>query len=231
MTALRNIYFDVGNTLLFPDRDLILEPLRQRNVWPSLELWHSVERVSKPEFDEVLEHGRADVGFWQIFYTHLLEELNLEDAALHAELVARTRLSKNWGNLRPGTRDLLCRIAQTYRIAVISNADGKILELLQGCGIADCFQSITDSGLVGHEKPSAAIFEIALSQMQARPEESLYVGDVYSVDYLGARRCGMQAVLFDVCGAYRRRDLPRVESLEQLEEKLETRHRDSMPFT
>jgi hypothetical protein len=28
---------------------------------------------------------------------------------------------------------------------------------------------------------------------------------------------GMDAVLFDVAGAYRGRDLPRVESLEQLE--------------
>jgi FMN phosphatase YigB (HAD superfamily) len=53
--------------------------------------------------------------------------------------------------------------------------------------------------------------------MNARADESLYVGDVYSVDYLGARNAGMQAVLFDVAGAYRDRDLPRVESLEQLE--------------
>ena len=53
--------------------------------------------------------------------------------------------------------------------------------------------------------------------MKADPAESLYVGDVYSVDYVGAKRAGMQAVLFDVAGAYRDRDLPRVESLPQLE--------------
>jgi FMN phosphatase YigB (HAD superfamily) len=53
--------------------------------------------------------------------------------------------------------------------------------------------------------------------MQARADESLYVGDVYSVDYIGARNAGMQAVLLDAAGAYRGRELPRVESLEQLE--------------
>ena len=53
--------------------------------------------------------------------------------------------------------------------------------------------------------------------MQARPEESVYVGDMYSVDYLGALNAGMQAVLFDVAGAHQHRDVPRVESLEQLE--------------
>ncbi len=47
-------------------------------------------------------------------------------------------------------------------------------------------------------------FSVRRSQsLNARPEESLYVGDVYSVDYLGATGAGMQAVLMDVPGAYR----------------------------
>ena len=48
------------------------------------------------------------------------------------------------------------------------------------------------------------------------PEESLYVGDVYSVDYLGATGAGMQAMLFDVAGAYGEKGVPRVESLQEL---------------
>ncbi len=89
--------------------------------------------------------------------------------------------------------------------------------MLRRCGIVDCFASITDSGNLGHEKPHPAIFEAALREMKAEPNESLYVGDVYSVDYVGARNAGMQAVLFDVAGAYRERELPRVESLAALE--------------
>ena len=85
------------------------------------------------------------------------------------------------------------------------------------CGIADCFESITDSGIVGFEKPRREIFEAALKTMNARADESLYVGDVYSVDYVGARNAGMQALLFDVAGAYRDRREPRVESMVQLE--------------
>src|SRR6202041_2219562 len=56
--------------------------------------------------------------------------------------------------------------------------------------------------------------------MKARADESLYVGDVYSVDYVGAGNAGMQAVLFDVSGAYRDRQEPRVGSVEELEEWL-----------
>jgi putative hydrolase of the HAD superfamily len=80
--------------------------------------------------------------------------------------------------------------------------------------------SITDSGLIGHEKPHPAIFAAALNAMDVAPERALYVGDVYAVDYLGARNAGMQAVLFDVAGAYRERDLPRVESLQELQKLL-----------
>jgi putative hydrolase of the HAD superfamily len=100
---------------------------------------------------------------------------------------------------------------------VISNADGKIDALLAANGIADCFRTITDSGLVGFEKPHPAIFAAALKQMKALPEHCLYVGDVYSVDYVGATQAGMQATMFDVAGAYRNHGLRRVQSLRELE--------------
>jgi FMN phosphatase YigB (HAD superfamily) len=59
--------------------------------------------------------------------------------------------------------------------------------------------------------------------MDVAPECALYVGDVYSVDFRGARNAGMQATLFDIVGAYRDRDVPRVESLAELQQQLTTR--------
>jgi FMN phosphatase YigB (HAD superfamily) len=52
--------------------------------------------------------------------------------------------------------------------------------------------------------------------MNALPEQSLYVGDVYSVDYLGATGAGMEAMLMDVPGAYCDLGVPGVRSLEEL---------------
>jgi HAD superfamily hydrolase (TIGR01509 family) len=218
---LKAIFFDVGNTLLFPDRPNILAPLHQRKLTPTLAQWHAIERRTKKEFDDILQHdGKADHSFWYLFYSHLLQELGVHDNALLDDMVAATRISANWCDIRPGTREILQRLGQRYPLAVISNADGKIADVLHRCEIADCFLTITDSGLVGQEKPHPAIFEAALRGMDAAPEQSLYVGDFYSVDYLGATRAGMQAILFDVSGAYRASGLPRVESLEELEGKL-----------
>jgi HAD superfamily hydrolase (TIGR01509 family) len=181
----------------------------------------AIERKTKNQFDELMKQGGGvDHGFWHMFYSRLFEELDLRDDQMRDHLVDATRSSANWCVMRPGTRESLQRLGQRYRLGVISNADGKIKTILERCGIADCFRSITDSGLVGHEKPHPAIFEAALKSMGSAAEQSLYVGDIYSVDYLGATRAGMQAILFDVAGTYRHTRLPRVESLEELEQRL-----------
>ena len=215
MAERRVVFFDVGNTLLFPNRAKMLDSIAS-DRHPTLEQWQTLERRTKREFDLGMQDGGVDHGFWWTFHTYLLQQLG-EDTGIRDQLVENTQNSANWDQILPGTRDALERIARKFRIAVISNADGGIERVLSRCGIADCFETITDSGIVGVEKPRAGIFEAALNRMKARADESLYVGDVYSVDYVGARNAGMQAVLFDLAGAYRDRSLPRVESLEQLE--------------
>lgn len=219
MAKCRFIFFDVGNTLLFPNRARMLAPL-PRDSHPTLEAWQALERRTKQEFDQGLMEGKVDHGFWWTFHTYLLQGVDALDDGIRNTLIENTRKSAHWDQILPGTRDALERLRKQYSIAVISNADGKIDVVLRHCGIVDCFQSITDSGIVGHEKPHPAIFEAALREMKAEAAESLYVGDVYSVDYVGARGAGLQAVLFDVAGAYRERDLPRVESLIELEKWL-----------
>jgi putative hydrolase of the HAD superfamily len=214
------IFFDVGNTLLFPDRDRILSPLNGHAKKPSLEQWHAIERATKRAFDDNVQHGAVDHGFWYMFYSSLLKDLGLVNDDVRDALVEATRLSANWCVIRPGTREILQKIGERYPLGVISNADGKIAAVLERCGIADCFRSITDSGLVGYEKPHPAIFEAATAALGVKAADSLYVGDVYSVDYLGATQAGMQALLFDVAGAYRDSGLARVESLEELQKDL-----------
>ncbi len=220
MAKRRFVFFDVGNTLLFPNRGRMLAPLPE-GKHPTLTGWQALERRTKKEFDEGLISGKIDHGFWWTFHTYLLQEAGALDDRLRDSIVENTQNSANWDQILPGTRDALERIRRQYAIAVISNADGRIDAVLRRCGICDCFASITDSGNIGQEKPHPAIFAAALREMKADPAESLYVGDVYSVDYVGARNAGMQAVLFDVSGAYRGRGLPRVESLAELESWLQ----------
>ena len=216
-SKVKTIFFDVGNTLLFPNRERIHAPLAGRGVAADTEHLRALERRIKNEFDSLMiNDGSHDHSFWWMFYTQLFADIGLKDDTLRDELVTSIRDSSNWDQIRPGTGDELLQIASRYRIGVISNADGRIEDVLRRCQIADCFLSITDSGLVGYEKPHPEIFRQALESLDAKPEESLYVGDVYSVDYLGATGAGMQAVLMDVPGAYLNKGVARVESLTEL---------------
>jgi putative hydrolase of the HAD superfamily len=209
-SSLKVIFFDVGNTLLFPNRERIHAPLVKAGIVPNSEHLRDLECRTKNQFDGMMTtNGSTDHSFWWMFYSQLLSEIGLQDDAIRDQLVAGIRNS--------GTAGQLHEIGTRYQTAVISNADGRIEDVLQKCGIARCFRTITDSGLVGYEKPHPEIFRHALKSMNATPEESLYVGDVYSVDYLGATGAGMQALLMDVPGAYRDKRVPRVESLDELQ--------------
>jgi HAD superfamily hydrolase (TIGR01549 family) len=215
---LKVVFFDVGNTLLFPNRARIHAPLAERGIAVDPEHLRDLECRTKNKFDAMLtSNGNTDQSFWWMFYSQLLAEIGIADNALRDQMVASIRKSGNWDRIPAGTAERLRRIAELYPLAVISNADGRIEDVLRQCGIADCFRTITDSGLVGYEKPHPEIFRQALKSMNARAEESLYVGDVYSVDYLGATGAGMQAMLMDVAGAYGDKGVARVESLEALQ--------------
>ena len=167
-SEIKVVFFDVGNTLLFPNRDRIHAPLTERGFHPDPEHLRDLECRTKNQFDAMMTtNGSPDHSFWWMFYSQLLSEIGLSDDAVRDQLVSGIRDSANWDQSRPGTADHLREIGQSHRIAVISNADGRIEDVLRRCGIADCFHTITDSGLVGYEKPHPEIFRQALKSMAA----------------------------------------------------------------
>jgi putative hydrolase of the HAD superfamily len=229
--AIRAIFFDAGNTLVFPDLGRTLAPLTSRGIDPEQQQLHASERFARQKLDAArlsptVARG-VDAQYWEEYYSHLLNQLNVSDGALQAELVANSRVSANWSRVLPGTVEVLAHLATEFRLGIISNADGRIEQLLRGVGLAECFETFTDSGNVGHEKPHPAIFAAAVKSLNVEPAESIYVGDIYSVDYVGAKAAGMAAVLMDVCGAYRDREFPRIESLTELESKISFRARSA----
>ena len=90
MPRFKYIFFDVGNTLLFPNRAKILAPL-SKDKHPDLGAWQAVERRTKHEFDQGLMSGKVDHGFWWTFHSHLLREISalLKQRVRDSDTVAR----------------------------------------------------------------------------------------------------------------------------------------------
>ena len=211
------VFFDVGNTLLFPEHEKTLGPLWKRGHNPTEAQLYAAERVARQEMDLLVSRTRkVDQQYWEIYYAHLLNKLGISDVSLRLELVSLARTSANWSRLRPGTAQVLAQIKQEYRLGVISNSDGQMSERLAALGLREYFEQVIDSGKVGYEKPAPQIFQAALSAMSVPAARALYLGDIYSVDYLGAQGAGMKAILMDVAGVYATRNLPRIESLDEL---------------
>ena len=127
--------------------------------------------------DEVREHG------------HRFQALNQEETL--------------WRVIRPGTGDLLERLkSRGFKLAVISNADGRVANDARRFGLAAHFDLIIDSQVVGVAKPDPRIFQIALERLGVAPGEALYAGDIYSIDMVGARAAGIEGRLIDRLGHY-----------------------------
>ena len=102
-------------------------------------------------------------------------------------------------------------------IAVISNTeDGRLIESLEAAGIADRFDLLIDSHLVGYRKPDPAIFSLTLERLGLQPDETAYVGDSYAHDALAARAAGLRGILLDPLNLHPESICPRISSLVEL---------------
>ena len=221
---LKSVFFDVGNTLTYADLAVTLHPLTKRGLHPTDAQLRKAEIDTRLEMDVINlsgSHLHPDAEYWRIFLTKLMEWLGIQDERLLAEITFEWRSARNWTRLSPETPAILERLSSKYELAVISNSDGTISRLLKHLDLARYFRTVTDSGIVGHHKPSPEIFHTALESIGATAEQSVYVGDVYSIDILGAQNVGMQAILADRLGTYADLDVPKISKLDELETLLE----------
>ncbi len=215
------MFFDAGNTLLFPDTERTLASLIARGIRPTDDQLRTAERTVREYRDHHTGNSNPNHSYWNVYFDQLFSTLGLApDPVLQQQLIASSHRSTNWRRILPDTRNTLLLLKQQYRLAVISNSDGGIQEAISAAGIADCFECIIDSAHVGVEKPDPAIFRTALNAMHVQPSESIYIGDVYAIDVLGARSVGMRAILIDPFGVCDHQDCPRISSLFELPDLL-----------
>lgn len=137
--------------------------------------------------------------------------------AADADLRAEHARSNLWCVVPPGVEEALESLrAGGIRLAVVSNADGSVEDLLRRVGLGGFFAAVVDSGRVGFEKPDPRIFGEALRRSSADPASTLHAGDFYEIDVLGARAAGLRAALVDPAGANGDRECPRFPSVAAL---------------
>jgi putative hydrolase of the HAD superfamily len=117
----------------------------------------------------------------------------------------------------PEVPDALARMrARGARLAVVSNWDVSLHDVLERTGLRPLVDAVVISAELGAAKPDPAIFRAALQRLGVTAGEALHVGDSVEHDVAGARAAGIEAVLVARDGAEAPDDVRAVASLDQL---------------
>ena len=156
------------------------------------ESWREAERLRAIDHREVAAAAR----FAHFFRTLGLDESALPEGFGRSLIDAHRNALGKAAEFPPHHGPLLRRLAERYKLAVVSNFDytPTALDILERAGVVDLFQTIVVSDEIGWRKPRRDIFDAALSRLGVRASESLFIGDRADMDVLGAQQVGMDAV-------------------------------------
>ena len=207
------IIFDAGGTLIE------MKPSRQEIISKVLaEHGHKVDKKSVIKaivkadraFDDDfgLLDGKDESWYWKKYDVLLLKELGIDDGADKLMKAFGDRFHQfapkveSWvaySDTKPVLKALKKR---DFKIGMVSNATELLRRVLDSLGLAEYFEFLIISDEVGVRKPSPKIFQLAIKAAGTSPNRAVYVGDKLTVDVLGAKRAGLNAVLIDRDNAF-----------------------------
>ncbi len=222
------IIFDLDGTLRVSRprfMDALLDIIRGQGFTVNEARWKEVERwvhyywARSPELQYDMEqHG--DGYPWPLFMQRLLTKAGCkaspEDVRRLVEVFGEVYQPESV--LMPGARETLEQLrARDWVIGILSNRRDPYHEELDALGIAEFFDFVLAAGEVGIWKPEPGVFHVALERAgNIPPQASVYIGDNYYADVMGARAAGMDVILVDSRGIFEDADCPRVRALPEI---------------
>ncbi len=225
--SVKNTFFDLGGTLA----DV---PLSVDQIW--LELLKDLgQRVDSRKLEQAIREadqlygprvydfkGRME-SFWNLYDGFVLDRMSISDPeGMLCRAIERGFDQPKWFRLYSESRETLETLKSLgYKLALISDNTDDLHKHLSWLDLRKYFDGVTYSQEVGAEKPNPAIFQLALKRAQCWPEESVYVGNSYEKDVVGARGVGITPILIDRDNRYPNVDCRRIRDLRELQALLE----------
>lgn len=157
-------------------------------------------------------------GWWKELVRRIFEPFgsfaHFED--YFSELFGYFSRVEAWSLYTETAETLLALRERGFILAVISNFDSRLFGILDGLGIAPCFDSVVISSRAGYAKPAPEIFHKALALYHLKADEALHIGDSPEKDAAGASDAGLTGVLLDRNGRAVLDSIPRVQNLREL---------------
>lgn len=136
-----------------------------------------------------------DKGWWRELVNRVLDQVapgtsELDRDAFFEAAYSHFAEAGVW-DLYPEVAEVLGALQPRFDLAVLSNFDGRLRMILEHLGISQLFSHVFLSSELGADKPDPEIFRRALRLSDARPDETLHVGDDQVRDWEAARSAGL----------------------------------------
>jgi putative hydrolase of the HAD superfamily len=219
------VLLDVGGVFFLPAPERIAPVLARAGV--GIQDADAFDRAHYRGIAALDEFREGDEEIWTAYNRAYARSCGVGDDALEdtvRALLSEFTVGGLWTRPVPGASDALRALArQGVRIAIVSNSDGTVEQLLWDQGVCQvgpgsgvAVDAIIDSSVVGAAKPDPRIFEIALSRIDVAPQHAIHVGDTPGADVDGAQAAGIAAVLVDPLDLHTELDVTRVRSLGEV---------------
>ena len=199
MSAITTVIFDMFNTIAQDGTDLWRQTFEaiieeQRLDTTPEELRHAWDYGAGNFRDRRTAPGAPFISYldgWAEAFSTAFDELNVKGDGRAASQKSIDDLGTR--PLFPDSTEALSILGQSYRLAVISNADDAYLDPVVA-RLPAKLESVISSEAVRCYKPDRRLFDAAVSQLGVQPSECAYVGDRQFEDVMGSRTVGMTAI-------------------------------------
>jgi len=196
------IFFDAAGTLFFLPRGvgyhyaLVANELGLK--WDSRDLdraFNNAWNGMPPRGPSDGPRENDDKDWWghlvDLVINQVAPELNELDRDNFFEIAYEHFAESGVWELYPEVLEVLENLAPRFKLAIVSNFDGRLRMILEQLGVSKFFSQVFVSSELGADKPDPEIFRRALAVINFQANEVLHVGDDPERDWRAAADAGL----------------------------------------
>lgn len=192
MIIIKAVFFDLFFTLIYPrytesenEYDVLSITKEEWEYYAENEVLYNERAIGKlKDESEIIEKIAAIMPF------SVSEQQKSKILCLR-----QNRMKNALMSVHPCITDTLLSLRKkNIKLCLISNADKIDCKYFASSPLGEIFDEAVFSCDVGILKPDRKIYDLAMQKLNVMADESLFVGDGGSDEFIGAKRAGMQTV-------------------------------------
>lgn len=181
----KNLFFDVGRTLLYPKTQNWFIPPNYNNILNNVTLKELKKSTEKHKYlldERHINTEEEEFEMFSKFYLYVLKDLNYPD--INQQVIQKLAYDCVYNDDKfifyKEVKDELISLSKNYNLYVISDAWPSTYRILKNYGIFELFKNVFISSDLGFKKSDKTLFEIALEKIPPI-DENFFIDDRYDL--------------------------------------------------